>query len=89
MNKYIRKLAKNGITTNPYMDAITSRTGNSFSGDPRGYKILGIKNDSIWIRYNGEVWSHSGNYVDVNDIIAKLSSPSAALEAENKKAQSK
>lgn len=84
MNKYIRKLAKHGIITDCYMSKITSRSGHSFNGDPCGYKILGTKNDSIWIRYNGEVWSHSSNYVDVNDIISKLSSPCAALETEEK-----
>jgi len=80
MNKYTRKLAKNGIMTNFYMTEIRCRAGLSFAGAPRGYKILCTTNDSIWIRHNGEVWSHSCNYVDVNDIIAKLSA-SAATDA--------
>ena len=77
MNKYTRKLAKNGIMTNVYMTKITCRAGRSFDGSPRGYKILCTTTDSIWIRHNGEVWSHSCNYVDVNDIIAKLSATAA------------
>lgn len=77
MNKYTRKLAKHGIMTNFYMTEITSQEGHNFEGQPRGYEILCTKNDRIWIRYDGQVWSHSCNYVDVNDIIAKLSTSAA------------
>lgn len=66
MNKYIRRLEKNGIFCDNNMTHITGY-------GVKGYRVIGYNtkkglklfNDRIWVRYDGSIWPQGS----INDLI--------------------